>query len=172
MVYAIRSIKRHRRARPISFLAHELAPTVQKRVCELDEKVPISHTVMAYIPRDRAKVRRYGFDQAELLSREISRLVGIPVLPLLKRAGRATEQKKLTQRERVENLKNAFALTAPPIGMRVILVDDIVTTGAGMAEATRLLRRGGAKQVLCVCAALTPKRRKSASSGKGAAKIS
>ena len=159
MVYAVRSLKQHPRARALECLAKELLPILEKRLAELNEKTPISHTVIAYIPRARHKIRRYGFDQARELAGEISRLSGLPLMPLLKRSREAKEQKGLTQKERQENLKGAFSLTTPATGSRVVLVDDVVTTGAGMAEATRLLRRGGAKQVLCLCAALTPKRR-------------
>lgn len=159
VVYAIRSIKKHPRVRALHCFAEELLPILEKKIEELDEKTPISHTVIAYIPRSKRKIRRYGFDQARELADNISRLSGIPLSPLLKRRREAHEQKGLTQKERQANLKGAFSLTAPATGLRVILVDDVVTTGAGMAEATRLLRSGGAEQVLCLCAAMTPKRK-------------
>lgn len=159
MVYAIRSIKKHPRERAIDCLAHELAPILEKRMREEGEKMPVSHTVMAYIPRARWKIRRFGFDHAEALARRLSQRSGVAFLPLLVRLHDGREQKKLTQKERQENLKGAFGLKASPKGLCVILVDDVVTTGADMAEATRLLRRGGAARVLCLSAALTPKKK-------------
>ena len=159
MVYAIRSIKKHPRARAVDCFARELAPVLEKRMREEGEKMPVSHTVMAYIPRARWKIRRFGFDHAEALARRLSQLSGVPFLPLLTRLRDGREQKKLTQKERQENLKDAFGLKVSPKGLCVILVDDVVTTGADMAEATRLLRRSGAAQVLCVSVALTSKKK-------------
>ena len=158
MVYAIRNLKKHPRERVLECLANEMS-TVLKKHIEKDEKWSVSHTVIAHIPRARRKIRLLGFDQAGLLARKLSRLTGIPYLPLLQRARDGGEQKKLTQRARQENLKNAFSVKESPRGLVVILVDDVVTTGAGMAEATRLLRRNGALRVLCLSAALTPKRK-------------
>lgn len=159
MVHAIRSIKKYPRARTVSCLAKELAPILVKAVAELNEKTPISHTVIAHIPRAKRKVRRFGFDQAQALAEALSNVTSWSFEPLLHRQKDGVEQKRLTLAERQENLKDAFSLNASPAGLRVILVDDVVTTGAGMAEATRLLRRSGAKQVLCVCAAITPKKK-------------
>ena len=159
MVYALRNLKKHPRQRVLECLASEMS-TVLKKHIEKEEKWPVSHTVIVHIPRAGRKIRLLGFDHAELLARRVSQLTGIPYLPLLRRARDGSEQKKLTQRARQENLKNAFSIKESPRGLGVILVDDVVTTGAGMAEATRLLRRNGALRVLCLSAALTPKRKR------------
>lgn len=160
MVYAIRSIKKHPRSRTVDCLAAEMATVLKKRLAN-EEKWPVSHTVIAHIPRARRKIRLLGFDHAGLLAQAVARQVGIPYVPLLRRARDGGEQKNLTQHERQENLKNAFSVQESPQGLYVILVDDVVTTGAGMAEATRILRRNGAKEVLCLSAAITPKKRRS-----------
>lgn len=159
VVYAIRSMKKHPRARVVACCGEELVPLLRKAVEMLNEKRPISHTVIAYIPRAKKKVLQYGFDQAKLLANAVGAGTGFPVLLLLRRVRGAKEQKGLTQKERRENLRGAFALSRSPAGWRVILVDDVVTTGAGMAEAARVCRRGGATEVLCLCVAMTAKRK-------------
>ena len=59
-------------------------------------------------------------------------------------------------------MKGAFALTGDVRGCRVILVDDVVTTGVGMAEAIKVLKKGGAAEVVPVCVAVTVKKHQGA----------
>jgi competence protein ComFC len=128
----------------------------------MEQKVPISHTVIGFLPRSREKVRRYGFDQARELAKALAERTELPFSCVLRRVRDGVPQKTLGVRKRQENLRGAFELREDVRGKRVILVDDLVTTGAGMAEAARVLRRGGAVDVLAVSVAVTPKR-----TGKG-----
>ncbi|MBR6728474.1 MAG: ComF family protein [Clostridia bacterium] len=147
--------KRTPNHRSLEFCAEELCEGVRAAIAEADKKEAISHTVIAHLPRSRRNLRRFGFDQAKLLAGHLSRLLGIKHICALKRVHSGKEQKKLTLRARMANIKGAFAPGKSVKGMRVILVDDIVTTGAGMAEAVRVLRRSGAAQIICVAAAAT-----------------
>lgn len=158
--HAIHSMKRIPRSRVFACCAEELSHSLLKAVRASNEKTPISHTVIVHLPRSVQNVKRYGFDQARELSRALSRAVSYPYLPALKRVRKGLEQKKLTVKERQANLKGAFALTGDVKGCRVILVDDVVTTGAGMAEAIKVLKKGGAAEVLPVCVAVTIKKHK------------
>lgn len=157
--HAIHSMKRTPRARVFDCCAENLAQPLLKAVRATDEKKPISHTVIVHLPRSVRNARRYGFDQAKELAKALSRKTSYPHLSALKRVGKDMEQKKLTLRERQVNLKGAFFLIEDVRGCRVILVDDVVTTGAGMAEAIRVLKRGGAAEILPVCVAATLKKR-------------
>lgn len=107
------------------------------------------------IPLHPKKRRKRGYNQAELLARELSRRSGIPVdKNLLLRVKNTRAQKELNDRERRENLKNAFALQKGSVPYRtVILVDDIYTTGSTMDEAARVLRGNGVQTIyfLCIC---------------------
>lgn len=154
----VRSLKIHPRTRVIEACVQGLAPILREEVAFQNEKVPISHTVIAYLPRSRRKVVRYGFDQARELALALSKETGIEMLPLLKRVRDGKPQKGLSVRERAQNLRGAFSLRGEAAGLRVVLVDDVVTTGASMAEGTRTLMRGGAAQVICLSIAATVKR--------------
>lgn len=151
----IRSMKRIPRGRATSHLARLLGERVCSLVKELDEKTAISHTVIAFLPRARKRVREFGFDQAKELAKALSLETGYPAVTLLRRVQDGKLQKTLSRSERRENIKGCFAVCGEVGAKRVLLVDDLVTTGAGMAEATRLLRKAGAAQVVCVSVATT-----------------
>ena len=161
--HAIHSMKRTPRSRVFLCCAEELSDRLLKSVDASQEKTPISRTVIVHLPRSLQNAKRYGFDQARELARALSRVSAYPHLRVLKRVKKNLEQKKLTVKERQANLKGAFALTGDVRGCRVILVDDVVTTGVGMAEAIKILKKGGAAEVLPVCVAVTVKKHQGAS---------
>lgn len=91
-----------------------------------------------------------SFNQAERLARRLSRSTGIPVNTGLLRRVRATgAQARLTRAERLANIKRAFAYRgkAPLDGERVVLIDDVLTTGATASACAKLLKRNGASVV-------------------------
>lgn len=134
-----------------SFCAAELGIALSGRM----DKEPDAWCV-TYPPRSRASCRRYGFDHAARVAKEIAGREGIPCVRTLVRL-KDGQQKKLNREERRSNATSAFA----PVrgldlsGRRVLLVDDIATTGATLAAAARILRRAGAKEVLCAVLAVT-----------------
>ena len=156
--HAIHSMKRRPRKRVFDCCAHELSQPLLKAVAISEQKASISRTVIVHLPRSVGKFRRYGFDQARELARALSRVTSYPYLNALRRVKKGVEQKKLTVKERQENLKGAFALKGDLCGCRVILVDDVVTTGASMSEAIKILKQGGAAEILPVCVAASLKK--------------
>ncbi len=90
-----------------------------------------------------------GFDQSVLLARELSRHTGIPVLPALRRTRHTAAQAGLTSRQRRDNIRGCFELRDPAAirGLRLLLIDDVLTTGATANAAADVLRRGGAAWV-------------------------
>ena len=109
---------------------------------------------LTYLPRTPQAVRRFGFDQGRRLCRLCARSTGIPSASLFtRRAGE--EQKTLGAAARQQNAAASLSLarTARVRGGRFILLDDIVTSGATMAAAARLLLDGGAEAVFLLCAA-------------------
>lgn len=106
------------------------------------------------VPGDAGRMRERGYNQAELLARGISRLSGIPEdTGMVRRVRRTRPQSGLDPFERKLNLASAFACEkAPP--ERVIVVDDILTTGSTMDAMARCLKEAGAGAVfaLCLCA--------------------
>jgi predicted amidophosphoribosyltransferase len=111
-------------------------------------------SVIAWVPARRPDVRARGFDHAEVLARGLGRQTGLPVRRLLQRAGAAPDQASLTAIERRSNLAHAFV--ARPVGERVVLVDDLVTTGATASACTTALRAAGATGVELLAACRTP----------------
>lgn len=104
------------------------------------------------VPMHPRKRRQRGYNQAELLAGRISRLTGIPVDTDLLYCTRLTQsQKELGRRERLENLRGSFAVCEPfPDVSRVLLVDDVYTTGSTLDEISRVLRAHGAESVFFV----------------------
>ncbi len=111
--------------------------------------------ILTYPPRSDAGYRRYGFDQCEEIVRLLGRELGIPVRDLLTRQG-GREQKSLSDAAaRAGNVANAFSPHRVPAGCRVLLFDDIVTTGATMRAAGQTLALAGAACVFPVAFAKT-----------------
>jgi len=102
------------------------------------------------VPLHRSRMRERGFNQSELLAREIGRELGIPVdTSSLIRAKRTTSQVGLGMEERRKNVAGAFeVLRSESIdGRSLLLVDDVMTTGATVNECSKALMKEGAKSV-------------------------
>lgn len=114
------------------------------RQCGIEALVPI--------PLSAKRLRRRGFNQAELIAREISRHTGIPIFgKLLLRVRETTAQKELNHEERKINLKKAFKTTVNKVQLNhILLIDDIYTTGSTMQEAAAELKRSGAEEIYCL----------------------
>ncbi len=102
---------------------------------------------IAYLPRRQAARRRIGFDQAQRMATIFSRYLDLPVEPLLIRQGHAKAQHKAKYENREKNIQGAFRSARPLEGETVLLVDDIVTTGASAREGARILKKAGAMKV-------------------------
>jgi len=148
------SIKQRNNQNTFRFLALALAPMVLARLSEL--KISHDEVILTHLPRMRRRVLDHGFDQAKELAKELSRVLGIPHRSLiLRRSGDDHMQKDLSAVEREKNAKRAFLPTKTDVcrGRTVLLVDDIVTTGAGMAACTRILRKMKAARVIAIAVA-------------------
>ncbi len=100
------------------------------------------------VPMARSRERRRGYNQSELLAREISRCTGIPVAgrALVRRAG-PSQVEQPDEAARRANVRDAFAAGREPVGDSVLLVDDVMTTGATLDACARVLRSAGADRV-------------------------
>ena len=106
--------------------------------------------VIVHVPATKAAYRRRGFDHAELIARSLSDRAGVMLVDGLARP-RTYDQRKLTGAQRIANLSGSF--TAHPDvchGRRVLLIDDVYTTGATLCAATDALLAAGAREVRCL----------------------
>jgi predicted amidophosphoribosyltransferase len=115
---------------------------------------PAMVDVVTWVPTTPARRRQRGFDHAQLLARAIARRTGRPCRPLLRRLP-GPAQTGLPLAERRLGPPIVARHHAPP---RILLVDDVVTTGATASVAARALRAAGATHVQLVAAARTPPR--------------
>jgi ComF family protein len=120
----------------------------------LDAEAPPPDYV-TWAPLSRQRLRKRGYDQAGLLAQEAARLYGQRPLPLLKKVRHTKPQSSLTARQRQENAKDAYAYCGsfPLLGARVLLVDDVVTTGSTLDNCAKVLLAEGAAEVDCLALA-------------------
>ncbi len=92
-----------------------------------------------------------GFNQSDLLARELSRRTGVPVLNAARRRRRTAVQANLTPAQRRENVRGAFDVPSPEHvrGLSLLLVDDVMTTGSTVNACAKALKQAGAARV-CV----------------------
>lgn len=148
----VNNIKRCNDADTFDFLARQTIPEIKGRLTGKEPEL-----LMTFCPRSGSAKRVNGFDQSEKLARRLAAYCGCDFAPLFSRRRfvRVKKQKKLSGAERMVNAGRTLLLKKPEAtaGRYVILVDDVVTTGATMAVCVSLLRDAGAVGVLCVCVA-------------------
>jgi ComF family protein len=103
------------------------------------------------VPLHRAREKERGFNQSELLARHLTSALGLePPVTALTRRAQAVSQTSLSRTERLKNIRDNFAVTGGKMvrGRTVLLIDDVLTTGATMSECARVLKQAGAKKVM------------------------
>lgn len=120
------------------------------------EQAPAQGDVLVPVPLSAARLRERGFNQAMELARVLGRRRGLPVdAASCRRIADTPPQAGLSWKERRRNIRNAFACDTDYGGRHVILVDDVMTTGATLDELARTLRQHGAARVTAWVAART-----------------
>ncbi len=111
--------------------------------------------LMVPVPLHPTRQRERGFNQAAILAEMLSHRHSIPVRPFLERIRYTTTQTAFDRAERMENLHNAFRLrrNANVRDLRVLLIDDVLTTGSTLSECSRILKKAGAFSVHAATAA-------------------
>lgn len=125
----------------------------------LDEAVPFlpPTTIVTYIPTATSRVRLRGYDQSRLIARGFSERRGLRMQTLLMRVGQK-RQLGSSRKQRFEQAQGNYMLTKCDITDRqILLIDDILTTGATLEVAAALLKSAGAAQVMAAVFAQTPK---------------
>lgn len=108
------------------------------------------------VPLHQSRLRTRQFNQAEEIARVVAEQCGLPMANLLKRVRKTDTQTRLTRKQRMENLKKAFAVRTTwnkkkPVALTeapgVILVDDVFTTGSTVDACAKVLRKAGVKRM-------------------------
>jgi ComF family protein len=134
-------------------LAHHLAGLLVNRLIAADVR-PADIDVVTWAPTSRGRRRRRGFDQAEVVARRVAAQLGVPCRRLLERDGHGAPQTGL---DRAARLQGPRFRTHPRVrGQRILLVDDVVTTGSTLRSAESALRNAGAATVRRAAIATTP----------------
>ena len=140
---SIAAFKYHNKRSYAKFFAGEIIRTCGKEILDINPDVIVP------IPVHKSKMRKRGYNQAELLARELSGYLSVPVdIELIERKSNTLPQKTLNVEEREQNLKKAFISTDKIVKYKcALLVDDIYTSGATIEACTKALYEHGIKEV-------------------------
>ncbi len=137
----------------ISSLASDLARLLVKVIKQSPERITYfnqNNFVLMPTPLAKRKLAERGFNQAELIAREITDKFGWPLkTKILQRVKETKSQTGLGKKERKLNVNNAFKIKDKGLvkNKNIILLDDIFTTGATLEEAAKTLQQAGAKEI-------------------------
>lgn len=121
---------------------------MEKPLCEYD--------ILSYVPLSRKRLRKRGFDQVAEIARTMGQELGTPVRLTLEKVRNTGVQSTLQDvSQRRANVLGAYRALDPAqiAGKRILLLDDIITTGATVSECARVLLTAGAKEVYCAAVA-------------------
>lgn len=106
--------------------------------------------IITFVPTNAANVKQRGFHHTGLLAQELSALTGIPCAELLRKVRKTRPMHGLHPAQRRANILGSISVDTPPeliVGKRVLVVDDLITTGSTMSECARVLMAQGAAGV-------------------------
>ena len=114
-----------------------------------------TYDIIGCVPMTEKKRRARGYNQAELIARSLSEEADIPYEPLLRKIKENRTQHNLSAEERRLNVIGVYGAGTEKLieNRKIILVDDIITTGATLRECCSVLLNAGAAEVLCLCPA-------------------
>jgi len=130
------------------FLGNELGKLVARVDSALDWDAIVP------VPLHWTRKWSRGFNQSLILARAVSKSTGLPVLSALQRTKRTKDQTHLSREERLANVRGAFRVTKDVDGKKLLLLDDVTTTGATLEECRRVLAEAGAAQVSAAVVAI------------------
>ena len=119
---------------------------------QLLEKPPdFADFILIPVPMEKKKLKWRGFNQAEEIGKELAKFFGISLLNnVLAKIKETPAQVDLSEEERKENIRNAFSIKngGQILGRKILLVDDIYTTGSTLTECAKVLKEAGAKEII------------------------
>lgn len=112
---------------------------------------------ITFVPMHKSRQKKRGYNQAERLAYALADRVDLPCKRLLEKTKKTINQARLDRAERLETIKGSFSIIGE-CPEHVILVDDVMTTGATVNECSKMLKSGGAKVVYVLTFASVPER--------------
>jgi len=128
----------------------------------ITENLAGKYDLISWVPLSKKRLRKRGYDQAKLLAEEVANRLGTqPVRTLKKSRDTAPQSRQNDVSKRMANILGAYEISYfDPAGKRIILVDDVLTTGSTVSECARILKTSGAEAVYVVTLAKTRPRKK------------
>ena len=126
--------------------------TIMKEKLEIEN---IKFDYILFVPLHKKRQRKRGFNQAQKIANDLGKLVDIPVLDILIRKEQTKRLYKLNKVDRQQELKNVFALKDNEYNLnnkKVLLIDDIFTTGSTVNEISKVLKLNGVDKIFVLCA--------------------
>ena len=155
-------------AGPVASLIHALkyghilraADTLAERMTDMLAKRGIARNhgieCITFVPLHRRKEREREFNQTVLLSGMIGEKIGLPLRPLLESIRYTASQTQRTSTQRMTATKGLFKALPGDMPERILLVDDVFTTGSTLSACAGVLKDAGARHVITITAAITP----------------
>ncbi|MCU4677636.1 phosphoribosyltransferase family protein [Catenovulum sp. 2E275] len=122
---------------------------IQFNLAELYKQVKDDYDEFVPTPLHWFKYYRRGFNQAQWLAEQLK--LNMPQLTDCSRLKYTKQQAKLSGKKRLDNVKNAFSVKANLAGKRILIIDDVVTTGATLDAFAKTLKQAGAVNVSAIC---------------------
>lgn len=131
-----------------------LALPLTRLLCRIER---LEADVIIPVPVHPKSLKERGFNQAATLARHLSREWKIPLMQnCLVKVKDTPPQTEMSGKERIANVRGVFQVKRPVESLRIILLDDVVTTGATVGECSRVLIKAGARSVTVIALAYTP----------------
>ncbi len=157
---SIWSLKFRNNKRLAKIFAQILYDEILEKLSELKTFSGFSNPILIPIPLSRQRLRERGFNQSELIAKEMNLIDNNSSFVfekniLIKIKDTPPQSRTKNKKARLENLKNCFSVKNPENikGRNIILLDDVTTTGTTMKEAKRTLRKCGVKKIVCLVVA-------------------
>jgi ComF family protein len=137
-------------------MEHLKSAIARKMLSHLPENFGNGVEAVIPVPMSPEKERERGYNPSFLLGNEVSTTLGIPVKPILRKVRSTVAQRLLARDKRLQNQKGAFQVVANEQISKVLLIDDVFTTGATLEECAKVLKKAGAQWVGAVVWGRTP----------------
>lgn len=143
---AVKKMKFNKHPEYSEKLVIPIADTLKRKALDVD------FDFIAYVPMHKAKLNERGYNQAQLLAKELGKIINLPCKDVLLKTKENKEQHKCKKEERKKNVRGVYeANNKDNIKDRnILLVDDIITSGYTLGECCKVLKRSGANEIYCV----------------------